>query len=108
VLVMRETTERPEGIQAGVAKLVGTSRDKIIAEVSRLLSDPKARQRMVRSANPNGDGQAADRIAAALIRANADLAARQRPRSRRIGGKAGFLICQSSCQRCEKRHIVHR
>jgi UDP-N-acetylglucosamine 2-epimerase (non-hydrolysing) len=68
VLIARETTERPEGIQAGVAKLVGTSRDKITAEVSRLLSDPNVRRRMVKSTNPYGDGQAAHRIATALIR----------------------------------------
>ena len=65
-LVMRETTERPEGIDAGVVKLVGTSRERIVSEARRLLSDPAAHARMATRANPYGDGQAAARIVDAL------------------------------------------
>ena len=63
VLVMRETTERPEGITAGTAKLVGTDPDTIIAEVSRLLDDAAAYDAMSHAHSPFGDGKAAARIA---------------------------------------------
>jgi len=66
VLVLRERTERPEGIAAGVAKLVGTEPANIVAEVSRLLTDPAAHRRMAGGVNPYGDGRAAERIAAVL------------------------------------------
>ncbi|HEV7507632.1 MAG TPA: UDP-N-acetylglucosamine 2-epimerase (non-hydrolyzing) [Thermoanaerobaculia bacterium] len=66
VLVLRETTERPEGIEAGVARLVGTDSGRIFAEASRLLVSPDAYLEMARAVNPYGDGQAADRIAAVL------------------------------------------
>lgn len=66
VLVMRDTTERPEAIEAGTAKLVGTDFDAIVSEASRLLDDPDAYDRMSRAHNPFGDGQAAGRIAEAL------------------------------------------
>ncbi len=62
VLVMRETTERPEGIAAGTAKLVGTDADRIVAETTRLLDDPAAYAEMARAHNPFGDGHAAERI----------------------------------------------
>lgn len=62
VLVMRDTTERPEGIDAGVVRLVGTDQAKIVAEASRLLTDPAAYDAMARAANPYGDGHAAPRI----------------------------------------------
>lgn len=67
VLVMRDTTERPEGIKAGVAKLVGTQRQRIVAEASTLLQDPSAHDAMATRVNPYGDGQAAQRIVSALI-----------------------------------------
>jgi UDP-N-acetylglucosamine 2-epimerase (non-hydrolysing) len=70
VLVMRETTERPEGVQAGTVKLVGARREPIVAEVSKLLSDEAAYQRMARAENPYGDGKAAGRIVEALRRQN--------------------------------------
>ncbi len=63
VLVMRETTERPEGIAAGTARLVGTDRDRIVTEIFRLLDDSGAYTAMARAHNPFGDGQAATRIA---------------------------------------------
>ena len=62
VLVMRETTERPEGVEAGTAKLVGTDTDTIVAETTRLLDDPDAYAAMARAHNPFGDGQSAQRI----------------------------------------------
>jgi UDP-N-acetylglucosamine 2-epimerase (non-hydrolysing) len=66
VLVLREKTERPEGIEAGLAALVGTDEEAIVSRASQLLSDPEARRAMSGRANPYGDGLAADRIAAAL------------------------------------------
>ena len=63
VLVMRETTERPEGVAAGTAKLVGTDEDRIVSEVSTLLDDSEAYAAMARAHNPFGDGQSAGRIA---------------------------------------------
>jgi UDP-N-acetylglucosamine 2-epimerase (non-hydrolysing) len=66
VLVLRETTERPEGIRAGTARLVGTDRDKILREATELLTDSDAYARMSRARNPYGDGRAAARIGTAL------------------------------------------
>lgn len=62
VLVMRETTERPEGVEAGTARLVGTDADRIVAEASRLLDDGQAYRAMARAHNPFGDGNSAARI----------------------------------------------
>ena len=64
VLVMRDTTERPEAVAAGTVRLVGSTRARIVAEVSRLLDDPQAYAAMARAHNPYGDGHAAARIAA--------------------------------------------
>lgn len=66
VLVMRDTTERPEGVEAGTLKLVGTDEDAIYAECGRLLSDPMAYQSMAHASNPYGDGHACERIAQTL------------------------------------------
>jgi len=66
VLVLRETTERPEGAEAGVARLVGTNPERIFDETARLLRSGEAWQRMARAVNPYGDGHAAERIAAIL------------------------------------------
>ncbi|WP_426265031.1 non-hydrolyzing UDP-N-acetylglucosamine 2-epimerase [Sphingomonas sp. PWP1-2] len=63
VLVMRETTERPEGVVAGTAKLIGTDPERIVAEVTTLLDDPAAYAAMARAHNPFGDGHASERIA---------------------------------------------
>ncbi|WP_041686091.1 non-hydrolyzing UDP-N-acetylglucosamine 2-epimerase [Erythrobacter litoralis] len=68
VLVMRETTERPEGVEAGTARLVGTDEDAIVAEVTRLLDDDSAYAAMARAHNPFGDGKSAARIADLLAR----------------------------------------
>jgi UDP-N-acetylglucosamine 2-epimerase (non-hydrolysing) len=67
VLVMRDTTERPEAVQAGTVKLVGTSTETIIDEVSSLLLDEKAYSAMANAVNPYGDGKACLRIVAALL-----------------------------------------
>ncbi|NEV63684.1 non-hydrolyzing UDP-N-acetylglucosamine 2-epimerase [Thiorhodococcus minor] len=69
VLVMRETTERPEAVEAGTVRLVGTDDAKIVREASRLLDDPDAYETMSRAHNPYGDGQAARRIVGALTSA---------------------------------------
>jgi UDP-N-acetylglucosamine 2-epimerase (non-hydrolysing) len=63
VLVMRDTTERPEGVSAGTARLVGTDEDRIVSEVFTLLDDKAAYAAMARAHNPFGDGHAARRIA---------------------------------------------
>lgn len=66
-LVLREVTERPEGVEAGVLKLVGTDPDRIYTEACRLLEDPAAYAAMAHAANPFGDGHAAERIVSALL-----------------------------------------
>lgn len=66
-LVMRETTERPEGVEAGVAMLVGTSREKIVSEASRLLDSPEERAKISTIENPYGDGSAGRRIRDLLV-----------------------------------------
>lgn len=67
VLVMREKTERPEAVEAGTARLVGTDEEKIVAETARLLDDPEEYARRARIHNPYGDGQASARIRDVLI-----------------------------------------
>ena len=67
VLVLREVTERPEAVQAGTVRLVGTERARIVAETARLLDDAEAYARMARAVNPYGDGHAAERIVGALL-----------------------------------------
>ena len=66
VLVLREVTERPEAVEAGAVRLVGTNPDRIRAELTRLLDDPAAHAEMASAVNPYGDGQAARRIAQRL------------------------------------------
>jgi len=67
VLVLRRTTERPEGIKAGVARLVGVETRDVVAAASRLLRDRRAYLRMAHAANPYGDGKAASRIRRAML-----------------------------------------
>jgi UDP-N-acetylglucosamine 2-epimerase (non-hydrolysing) len=73
VLVMRDTTERPEGVAAGTALLTGPSAVNIIAETSRLLTDARAYAEMAAAQNPYGDGHASDRIVQRIRRHFADL-----------------------------------
>ncbi|MDM7942602.1 MAG: UDP-N-acetylglucosamine 2-epimerase (non-hydrolyzing) [Hydrogenophaga sp.] len=67
VLVMRDTTERPEAVDAGTVRLVGTSREKIVSETRRLLTDEAAYTRMSRAHNPYGDGKAVERIIESIL-----------------------------------------
>lgn len=67
VLVLRDVTERPEGVDAGTLKLVGTDARRIVEEATRLLDDPAAHAQMARAVNPFGDGRAAQRIVEALL-----------------------------------------
>lgn len=66
VLVMRDTTERPEAVTAGTVKLVGTDRERIVAEAADLLSNTASYDRMAHAHNPYGDGMAAERISSSL------------------------------------------
>ncbi len=66
VLVMRDTTERPEAVAAGTVKLVGTDAERIVSEITRLLDDQQVYQRMSNTHNPYGDGHAAERISAII------------------------------------------
>ena len=66
VLVMRDTTERPEALKSGTVHLVGTNHDLIVNEVSTLLDDPVAYEKMSKAVNPYGDGKACNRIVRAL------------------------------------------
>ncbi|HEY4615892.1 MAG TPA: UDP-N-acetylglucosamine 2-epimerase (non-hydrolyzing) [Citricoccus sp.] len=68
VLVMRENTERPEAVTAGTVRLIGTEEERIVSEVSTLLTDRQAYEAMAQAVNPYGDGRAAERTAAAIAR----------------------------------------
>ena len=67
VLVLRNTTERPEGIKAGTLKLVGTDEEKIYRAAKKLLTNKEAYNKMSKASNPYGDGHASERIADAII-----------------------------------------
>ncbi len=67
VLVLREKTERPEGVDAGTVKLVGTDKVKIVREAKQLLDDDNTYAKMAQAVNPYGDGKAASRIVMRLI-----------------------------------------
>ncbi|MEE9391292.1 MAG: UDP-N-acetylglucosamine 2-epimerase (non-hydrolyzing) [Planctomycetota bacterium] len=71
LLVLRDSTERPEGIEAGVARLVGTDPLTIVRETNRLLRDPAARQSMLASDSPYGDGRASERMLQAICESRA-------------------------------------
>lgn len=66
VLVLRDTTERPEGVEAGTLKLIGTAKESLYKEALELLDDPAAYEAMAKASNPYGDGEAAKRILAAI------------------------------------------
>ena len=68
VLVTRDVTERPEAVEAGTVKLVGTNAERVVAELTTLLDDPLAYAAMARVHNPYGDGHASERIVADLVR----------------------------------------
>jgi len=70
VLVMRQVTERPEGIEAGTVKLVGTDTERILSETRRLLDDPDAYAAMAKAVNPYGDGHASERVVEAILAYN--------------------------------------
>jgi UDP-N-acetylglucosamine 2-epimerase (non-hydrolysing) len=72
VLVLRETTERPEAVEAGTARLVGTNPDRIVGETMKLLDDDTAYNLMAHAINPFGDGHAAERIVTALMETRAE------------------------------------
>ena len=73
VLVLRDTTERPEGIKAGTLKLTGTDEEVIYQEAKKLLTDEEAYHAMSHASNPYGDGHASERIADAIIEKFGDL-----------------------------------
>ena len=81
VLVMRDTTERPEGVDAGTAMLVGTDPERILREATRLLEDKSHYERMSRAHNPFGDGKAASRIRDILT---AEAKSRKQPAMERL------------------------
>lgn len=72
VLVLRDVTERPEGVEAGTVRLVGPHRERIVTETVRLLDSPAEYERMARAVNPYGDGQAAQRIVEAVLKTRKD------------------------------------
>lgn len=76
VLVLRDTTERPEAVQAGTVRLIGTDKERVYTETKRLLTDSAAYDTMRRAVNPYGDGHAAARIAAAVLFATGKTASR--------------------------------
>ena len=67
VLVLRDTTERPEGIEAGTLKLVGTDEDVIYEETKKLLTEQSVYDAMSHASNPYGDGHASERIVDAIV-----------------------------------------
>jgi UDP-N-acetylglucosamine 2-epimerase (non-hydrolysing) len=67
VLVMRDTTERPEAVEAGTVKLVGSDKETIISMTSELLTNTAAYEAMANAVNPYGDGHASERIASKLM-----------------------------------------
>jgi UDP-N-acetylglucosamine 2-epimerase (non-hydrolysing) len=71
VLVMRETTERPEGVEAGVVRLIGTQRERIVKEASQALTPTDSHERPAAGQNPYGDGRAAQRIVDYLLKSSA-------------------------------------
>lgn len=76
VLVLRDVTERPEGVEAGTAKVIGTDRARIVDESARLLENPVEYEGMAQAVNPYGDGRASQRIVAALLGENVEPFAR--------------------------------
>ena len=67
-MVLRDTTERPEGVEAGTLKLVGTNEETIYNETKKLLNDSKEYEKMSKASNPYGDGQASKKIVDAIVK----------------------------------------
>jgi len=86
VLVLRNTTERPEAVEAGTARLVGTACQRIVDETARLLDDVQAYQGMAQAVNPYGDGHAARRIVNALLACDHAATIRKSPELSRVPG----------------------
>jgi UDP-N-acetylglucosamine 2-epimerase (non-hydrolysing) len=97
VLVLREKTERPEAVEAGTVKLVGTDEDRIVAEATRLLDDPVEYRRMTRVHNPYGDGRASGRIASVTGAFFADRQAAGLHHERGAASDATGTTCAKSC-----------
>jgi UDP-N-acetylglucosamine 2-epimerase (non-hydrolysing) len=95
VLVLRDTTERPEAVAAGTVRLIGTARERVYAETRALLSDHKAYQRMAEAQNPYGDGKAAQRITEYLLWKYGFL--KRRPEEFRVQGEDGRLGAKPGC-----------
>lgn len=89
VLVLRDTTERPEAVEAGTARLVGTDVESIVSACSKLLSDREAYQEMAQAKNPFGDGHASERILDMLFRTSAN--AKRRPADSAATTAAKFI-----------------
>jgi UDP-N-acetylglucosamine 2-epimerase len=79
VLVLRDSTERPEAVEAGTARLVGTDRETVRGAALELLRDEHSYRRMAHAGNPYGDGRAAPRTVEALLRSDAQLEAQPEP-----------------------------
>ena len=88
VLVLRDVTERPEGVEAGIVRVIGTDRARIVAETVRLLEDGDAYERMSRAVNVYGDGYAASRIVAELLNEPARPSSEERLEGRLLGQAA--------------------
>ena len=67
VLVLRDTTERPEAVEAGTVKLIGTDRERVYEETKELLANPAKYEKMANACNPYGDGKAAYRIVQTIL-----------------------------------------
>ena len=67
MLVLRQVTERPEGVEMGAAKVIGTDPERVVTETLGLLADPEAYQAMTQTINPYGDGHTAKRIVSRLL-----------------------------------------
>ena len=103
VLVLRDTTERPEGVEAGVVRLIGTDRRRVADEVERLLTEPAAYAAMARAVNPYGDGEAAQRSQARSGACSAWATCRRRSSpATSSGGSAGPVSAQDADESYER------
>ncbi len=100
VLVLRDTTERPEGIEAGTLKLAGTDEETIFGLADELLSDKEAHDKMAKASNPYGDGRASERIVEAILQ---HFNSNKKAQSHRLGLLLRLIahnpLCMSICRR---------